>query len=264
MCRHAAYIGPRTALAPVLTDLEHSLLHQSYRPRELLDGQTVNADGFGVAWYEPEVRPEPARLADPLPIWAAGDLPGFGAIVRAPVFLAAVRNGTVAGTNAASSNAPFVDGSWSWSLNGYLSDFPTVWRSTMLAEWMSPARAAEIRGVTDSEHLFQTFLTRLDDGLEPMEALRSVHRDVHAHAKETGSKVQLNLLASNGEHVFATRDGNQASTNSLYHVHDPADFMDAHLVASEPLMDADWTPVEPGTLLVLRDGSPPIRVQLHA
>lgn len=264
MCRHAGYIGPRTAVAPIMTEMEHSLLHQSYRPRELLDGQTVNADGWGLAWYDPDVRSEPARLADSLPIWAAADLPGAGALIRSPLFLAAVRNGTVAGTNAASNNAPFVDGDWSWSLNGYLGHFNTSWKRHLLEEWIAPARAARIRGVTDSEHLFQAFLTRLDDGQEPTAALRAIHADAVAWAKETSTAIQLNLLASNGERLFATRDGNQAASNSLYHVHDAPDFMDAHLVASEPLMDAEWNPVEEGTLLVLGDGAPPIRMRIHA
>ncbi len=265
MCRHAAYIGPRTALAPVLTDLPHSLLKQSYFPRELLEGQTVNADGWGVAWYDGDVRPEPARLADPGPIWSHRDLPGIGSVIQAGAFVAAVRNATVAGSNVASNNAPFTDGQWSWSLNGYLSDFLARWRTMMLEEWIAPERHGRIHGTTDAEHLFQAFLTRLDQGDDARQALRSLREDVMRHAEANGLQVQLNLLAMDGEHLYALRDGNTPQSNSLYHLADGGDFVDGHVVASEPLMDdPSWEPVAPQTLMVLSAGAPPVRLGLQA
>lgn len=265
MCRHAGYIGPRTAVAPVLTEMDHSLLHQSYLPRELLDGQTVNADGFGLAWYDPEIQPEPARYANPFPIWSDPGLPSMGRLIQSPVFLAAVRNATVAGANAPSNNAPFVDGRWSWSLNGYLSDFANSWRLPILQDWIAPNRHGRVKGDTDAEWLFQAFLSRLDQGEEPTQALRSLSRDVHAHARDADVRVQLNLLASDGTHLYATRDGNQDACNSLYHLQDGEEFPGAHVVASEPLMDdPEWVPVEPGSLLVLQADAPPVRLSLHA
>lgn len=265
MCRHAAYIGPTSAVAPVVTELDHSLLVQSYRPRELLGDQTVNADGFGVAWYDPEVQPEPARYANPFPIWSDAGTPSMGRLIRSPTFLAAVRNATEAGSNAAVNCAPFVDGVWSWSLNGYLRGFAEQWRSMMLAEWISPKRATRIHGTTDAEFLFQAFLTRMDEGADAAQAVKSLCRDVQAFASEHGWNTQMNLLVSDGNHVWATRDGNQEKCNSLYHLFDGEEFPGAHLVASEPLMDdPEWTPVEPGTLLVLSGDAPPVRLSLHA
>ena len=50
MCRLLAYAGaPLPADVPVFSG-DHSLVRQSYAPREMLSGQ-VNADGHGVAWY---------------------------------------------------------------------------------------------------------------------------------------------------------------------------------------------------------------------
>ncbi|MDQ1633063.1 MAG: gamma-glutamyl hercynylcysteine S-oxide hydrolase, partial [Frankiaceae bacterium] len=59
MCRHLAYLGPPQTLEQILLTPEHSLLRQSYAPRFQRHG-TVNADGFGAGWWQPEVRPEPA------------------------------------------------------------------------------------------------------------------------------------------------------------------------------------------------------------
>ena len=64
MCRHLAYLGPPVTLASLLYDPPHSLLRQSWAPRMQRHG-TVNADGYGVGWYQPDVRPEPARVRRP-------------------------------------------------------------------------------------------------------------------------------------------------------------------------------------------------------
>ncbi len=265
MCRHAAYIGPTSAVGPMMTDLEHSLLVQSYRPRELLGDLTVNADGFGLAWYDSDVQPEPAQYANPFPIWNDPGLPSMGQLIRSHTFLGAVRNATEAGSNAAVNCAPFVDGVWSWSLNGYLRGFAEQWRTMMLADWISPERAARIRGTTDAEHLFQAFLTRVEDGQDPSQALKSLCRDVASFAEQNGWKTQLNLLVSDGDQVWATRDGNQESCNSLYHLFDGEEFPGAHLIASEPLMDdPEWAPVDAGTLLVVSADAPPVRLAIHA
>ena len=45
-------VHPR-ALAPLLLDAPHGLLHQSYAPSDMRGGGTVNADGFGAGWYPP-------------------------------------------------------------------------------------------------------------------------------------------------------------------------------------------------------------------
>ena len=53
MCRHLAYVGPPTGLAPLVLDAPHGLLHQSYAPSDMRGGGTVNADWFGAGWYPP-------------------------------------------------------------------------------------------------------------------------------------------------------------------------------------------------------------------
>ena len=65
MCRLTAYAGgPLTADALVFGGT-HSLLEQSYVPRELLHGH-VNADGYGVVWYRNST---PVRTGGARPIF---------------------------------------------------------------------------------------------------------------------------------------------------------------------------------------------------
>ena len=95
MCRHLAYLGPPVPLGALLLDPPHSLLRQSWAPRDMRGGGTVNADGFGVGWY-----PEPGGPAGALPPRRA-DVDrrvvrrGSPAATRSGAVLAAVRSATV-------------------------------------------------------------------------------------------------------------------------------------------------------------------------
>lgn len=53
MCRHLGYLGPPVAIGEILTRGPHSLRTQSWAPRDMRGGGTINADGFGVAWWVP-------------------------------------------------------------------------------------------------------------------------------------------------------------------------------------------------------------------
>jgi len=55
MCRHLGYLGPPTDLGSLLLQPPHSLLRQSWVPADMRGGGTINADGFGVGWYEDAV-----------------------------------------------------------------------------------------------------------------------------------------------------------------------------------------------------------------
>lgn len=262
MCRHAAYVGPGIALTELTRDLPHSLYHQSFQARQMLRG-SVNADGFGVGWYDPDVRPEPARYASPLPIWSDTNLPSFGPLIRSPLVVAAVRNATVEGTTDAANNAPFVSGRYLWSLNGYLEDFAESWKEEVLWDWIDRGRRTQLRGQSDAEHLFQAVLSRAGEAGSLPEAVLSVLRDAKKRAAETGKGAQLNLLLSDGETLIATRCGASPTQTSLYHLWDGDEFPDGHVVASEPLYDDPlWQSVAEDTLLILRDGAPPVRLRV--
>jgi glutamine amidotransferase len=53
MCRHLVYLGAPQPLSRLLLEPPHSLVHQSWAPREMRGGGTINADGFGVGWFRP-------------------------------------------------------------------------------------------------------------------------------------------------------------------------------------------------------------------
>src|SRR3712207_7162131 len=94
MCRMIAYLGkPERSLSSLVLDPEHSLLVQSYAPKEMMSG-VVNADGFGAGWYVPEVDDEPAVYRSNAPIWADRSFASIAPKVRSATVLAAVRSAT--------------------------------------------------------------------------------------------------------------------------------------------------------------------------
>src|SRR4051794_27662016 len=93
MCRHLAYLGPPRTLEDLLLTPEHSLLRQSYAPRFQRYG-TVNPDGFGVGWWQLDVRDDPARYRSARPIWSDASFASVAGVVRAGAVVAAVRSAT--------------------------------------------------------------------------------------------------------------------------------------------------------------------------
>ncbi len=264
MCRHAAYVGPGTSISS-LFELPHGLEHQSFAARELLTG-VVCADGFGVGWYDGDTRPEPGRYANPMPVWSDKNIQQFGPIVHSPLMVAAVRNATIAGSNTEANCAPFADGRYLLSHNGYLEDFEASWRETMSQEWIAPQRIRHIRGNTDSEFLFQALLSRHDESEAASSslptAIQSLLQDIGTHAKQTGKDAYVNLLVADGVRLIATRYSTNDRVNSLYYLPDGDQFPGAHVVASEPLYDDPlWEPVAPNAILVLSAYAPPVRLQ---
>ncbi len=263
MCRHAAYVGPGIAASELLSDLDHSLYHQSYQPRELLSG-VVCADGYGAGWYD-EDHEDAGRYAFGGPIWADPNLQTMVPRLRSNIIIAAVRNGTLASGNQAADAAPFQHGKYLWSLNGALDGFTQHWREGPLRDWIHPDRRDVIKGGTDGEYLFAAWLSLLDE--EPKDAAAGLHamqrlcRLVTEEARTSGHEAQLNILASDGEHVYATRAGSKPTQNSLYQLHDGRDFPDAWVLASEPLYDDPlWEPVAPDTVVVYGRDAPPVRL----
>ena len=58
MCRYIAYLGKPLALANILYKPSNGLIHQA---SDAMESRTrINADGFGIGWYNMEVSREPA------------------------------------------------------------------------------------------------------------------------------------------------------------------------------------------------------------
>jgi glutamine amidotransferase len=232
MCRHLAYAGPPIPLSALLFDPPHGLGHQSWAPRDMRGGGTINADGFGVGWHTPA---GPVRYRRATPLWSDASLPGLAAATTAGSVLAAVRSATAGMPVTETAAAPFADGTWLFSHNGVVRGWPES--MAKLAGALPVTDLLTLDAPTDSALLWALVRGRLRDGAEPAAAVAGTVADVLAHAP--GSR--LNLLLTDGTTIVATTAGHALSVRH-------GDFF---LVASEPLDDDPaWRAVDDRTLLV--------------
>jgi len=228
MCRHLSYLGPPITLEALLLAPEHALVRQSYDAREMRSGR-LNADGFGIGWYDFAVRQEPARYRRAVPMWHDLSFASFAGIVSSTSVVAAVRNATPGLPVEESGSAPFTSGKWLFSLNGYVQGF-TADAGIELRSLLSARRLAGIEGASDSEVLFALTLDRLDVGTPPADALAGVVATV-----EKVSGGCLNLLLADGRTTAATTVG-----NTLHTIEDGGEIT----VSSEPFDGrGGWTKV---------------------
>jgi glutamine amidotransferase len=237
VCRHLAYLGPPVPLAAFLYDPPQSLVRQSWAPRQQRYG-TINADGYGVGWYQPSVRPQPARYRRAGPMWADRSLESLSALVSSGAILAAVRSATPPAPIEESGAAPFTSGNWLFSLNGMVTGGAAALRTRV-----SEHRQGGIEGASDAEMVFALLLDRLDGGASPEAALTDVVTTVDG---------RLNLLLTDGSALWATAWG-----DSLWWRSGPGPEAGA-VVASEPLDDDPaWAPVPDRSLVTARAASGP-------
>lgn len=235
MCRHLGYLGPPIPLRDLLLDPPHSLAHQSWAPRDMRGGGTINADGFGVVWYDTATG-QPVRYRRDRPLWSDADLPALAGAVRAGAVLAAVRSATVGMPVTEPATPPFLDGRWAFSHNGVVAGWPDSLAG--LAAALPVHDLLTLDAPTDAALLWALVRDRLRGGAQLAHAVGATVAEVIAVAP--GSR--LNLLATDGSTLVATVVGHALSVRaSAGNV----------LVSSEPL-DADpgWSPVPDGHLLV--------------
>lgn len=238
MCRHLAYLGPSRSLSSLLYVPERSLELQSWKPRYQREG-AMNADGWGVGWWDRSVRPEPARYRTAAPMWTDRSFRSVADLTHASAIVAAVRSATPPSPIVDTGNAPFTHGPWLFSLNGFVTGFRSG-VGEQLRRTITPERASVIDGSSDSEVLFALVLDRLAAGDKPADALAQVTALVLGM---TDGK--LNLLLSDGEEITATACG-----NSLFVLAGDGLAAGGVVVASEPLDDhSGWSAIPEGSVL---------------
>lgn len=239
MCRHLAYLGPPATLSALVLEPPHGLLRQSYAPRDMRGGGTVNADGFGVGWYAGA--PDPVRYRCGAPIWTDAAFAALAPVTRSGAVLAAVRSATVGMPVHADAAAPFAEGRWLFSHNGVVRGWPGS--VAALAAALPTTDLLTLDAPTDAALLWALVRHRLRAGEDPAAVLARTVRAVEAAAP--GSR--LNLLLTDGDGVWAT---------SWWHALAVRTTPDAVWVASEPVDDEPgWEQLPDRRLVVARPGT---------
>lgn len=246
MCRLAAYLGPPLSLEQFMLATPHSLVVQSYQPAEMQTA-TLNADGFGVGWYNADGRP--AAYRSTAPAWADPNLPQLGRSLERASWFANVRSATDPFSGGYANTQPFTVDHWLFMHNGFIADFPDGVRGR-IRRWLGEEQERHIHGNTDSEYVFAAF----------RQVMAGAGGDWPAGFAElmgllaewaAGRRVLLNLIVGDGRRIAFLRHALNAEPPTLYTTAADPDFPDGRLVASEPLTDrAVWEPVTPGELWI--------------
>lgn len=252
MCRLLAYAGPPLPLEALIAAPEHSLVVQSYQPREMTSG-VVNADGHGVAWYDPARRRAPFVYRSTLPIWNDPNLADLTAYAVSGHVLAYVRSATPGQALDFSNTQPFVAGELSFIHNGFITGFRQPGGGGLhrrLRAQLDDDAYAMIHGNTDSEHLFAWLVqhVRAEGSLR-----RGVEVGLAALEALAGETVMsLNFALGDDETIVVGRHALGTAPPSLHVLAGHGRFPGATLVTSEPLFDDPaWTPCPANSLTIL-------------
>jgi glutamine amidotransferase len=242
MCRLLAYIGSPIFLEPLLYKPEHSLIVQSYQPREMNSG-VVNADGYGIGWYRDNIEEntEAFTYKSTLPIWNDVNLPGLSRYIQSQCILAYVRSATSGQALDFSNCQPFQHQHLLFTHNGYIEKFrKTLYRpirdqlNDEIYQWLS--------GTTDSEHIFALLLNQLqaNPGKTIEQALHTTLLDLVGMTRNYNTSVLANLVVSDGNKLVAARFASKSPAPTLYWLQDAVNFPRSLIIASEPLFSANW------------------------
>ncbi len=270
MCRFALYMGPPITLDLLTTRPEYSIIHQSFKSR--MREEPLNGDGFGLAWYVPEISPEPALFRSIQPAWNNVNLLHLARVSRSPVVLAHVRAATH-GFGVTESNChPFAAGRFAFMHNGSVGGFHQLKRR--LRESLSDDAYVSIHGTTDSEHLFALFCDHAkqlqhDSAVEKMAAaLEATLADVTRLTAAVGAtrRSLVNIAVTDGHCAVASRFTTDDTEGLSLYIRTGKEFVfnegvcrmqnnnDSHstvIVASEPLTEEPGWKEVPRNHLVL-------------
>jgi glutamine amidotransferase len=252
MCRFITYLGKTARLERVISEPEHSLVVQSYRPVEMTSG-VVNADGFGVGWYNRTLDATPCVYKSPRPIWSDQNLPALSRHIASECIFANVRSATPGQGVDYSNCQPFAFGPFLFMHNGYIENF----RSTMMRQMREVLRDeyyAAIHGATDSEHIFALLLHFLHGRTLSLQTIASAMAETIEQllrwAAAKNLYIGLNLALTNGEYVVASRCASKASAPSLYYTTGCPFFAQAAVIASErPFASPEWIAVPENSII---------------
>ncbi|MCC7431376.1 class II glutamine amidotransferase [bacterium] len=269
MCRFLAYHGKKALLADFVYNCENSLVKQSYNAKE--SRLAVNADGFGIGWYTPEIDEQPCVLTSILPAWSSRNLKNISQKTISECFFAHIRAASPGTTVDLNNCHPFYSGKLMFMHNGAISNFLKVKRE--LQNELSAERFEKILGNTDSELIFSLFLDKLQNENNPTKQdlinamLQTIQKIVET---QNGSPCHFNFALTDGKNLLATRfcSDKNAVPVSLYYTFPEKIFVEkdllhlicgekkeAVLISSEPLTQDEkvWTSFPPNSMLFVEE-----------
>lgn len=251
MCRIVGYFGQPIALSAILADPPHSLIHQSYDPRELPDA-THCGDGWGVGWFASRDPDAPiGRFRTTRPLWNDENAKTMGPAIFASSLVANARL-TLPNLEVTEVNTPvYTFDGHIHTENGGIEPWPGPFIRPLRHELDEPAEDA-IRGSTESEILAGLWSThfRGDCKGDPVASLRAMIRQVSKIVRRHRGKIRENLLVAGPTELLGIRFSEGTEPHTLYRLERGRRWPEGTVIASEPLDDdPGWKTIPPGSLI---------------
>jgi len=247
MCRFVAFLGKEPViLSDIIAAPENSLIRQSLEAR--LGHIALNADGFGIAWYDHSIDHAPGIFKSIQPAWNDFNLRHLASKVRSTCFLGHVRASTVGDVNTYNCH-PFNDQQFSFVHNGTIEGFQKIKRE--LRRILDDVEFELLRGQTDSEHFFALLMDILHHGYETFtldaqfEAYQKALKQIEVLTADVNveESSRLNTVLTDGKQLLASRyvsDPSEVAWSLYYQTKvDNNNEPISIIVASEPLTETE-------------------------
>lgn len=249
MCRLLGYLGPPILLDLILSKPEHSLIEQSYQPKEMTSG-LVNADGFGIGWYHSQRDTNPFTYKNTLPIWSDINLTNLSRYIESGCMIANVRSATAGQAVDLSNCHPFSNGNLLFTHNGFIQNFrQSLYRP--ICNLLRDEVYQGINGSTDSEHIFALIINELvrQPEISLDKALQNSLFTLAELAQLHQTNASANIILTDGRRLVASRFSTRSPAPSLYWLRDDPTFPNAVIIASEPLFAGNWHPFSENSII---------------
>ncbi|MGA8164821.1 MAG: class II glutamine amidotransferase [Waddliaceae bacterium] len=257
MCRFVAFKGKeRIVLKKLLNELPNSLISQSRLAKECESG--LNADGFGVGWYDQEIDAEPAVFKSIQPAWNDDNLINISSKVRSDCFIGHVRASTVGDVSIANCH-PFIYKQFLFAYNGTIHHFNEIKKDLLLL--LDQEHFTKIKGQTDSEHFFFLACNIIEKDLKAAKTLslaRGLSRGIRRinqllENRKLKQEYRINAVLTDGKAMAAVRytsNMNNAPLSLYYSKNDSV------VIASECLTNIpkDWKEIPVNSVLTVDEG----------
>ncbi len=243
MCRLVAYLGEPILLDSIISQPEHSLIVQSYQPQEMQEA-LLNADGFGLGWYDTQKQTSPFTYKNIQPIWNDINLKSLGRYIESDCILGYVRSATPGQAIDISNCQPFNYKNLLFIHNGYIDKFRfTLYKP--IRDYLQKLPYLLIKGNTDSEHIFALLINEILERIncDLKEALHGILMVLTEIAQENKVRFLANTIITDGHQLVASRFAQGAIPPTLYWLKNSPKFPNSVIVASEPLFTDDWQKV---------------------
>ena len=224
MCRFVSYIGKPILADELIIKPKNSLMNQSHNALE--SEMTVNGDGFGIGWYNHQIRKEPALFRSIRPAWNDENLKYNASMIKTHCLLAHVRAATHGGVSIENCH-PYQYKEFLMMQNGGIKNFLKIKRKLInrldedIFQW--------VYGDSDTQYTLALFLTivkehKKNDIPLRLDELISCLSQTFGEIEEMKKAANLscpslyNLVLTNGKAMIATRYSTQpeVETRSLH------------------------------------------------